>query len=334
MHRFWILLILPLIIASDLKGHESRPVYLKLDTKNDLTSAEFKVPITVHADNLPILKMDSILINKNVQWTKRTTGYHQNWQLTTPGPTVKGSHIQIEFPKFNPVLSTIIAVTFGDGEEHILIIPPNENSIQIPYDMDADAVRGQYCQLGIKHIWEGVDHLLFVICLVVIAGFSKKLLITITGFTLAHSITLIMSALKLIRLPIPPIEAAIALSIVFLCYEIIHHHADKKSLTYRYPVIVASSFGLLHGLGFAAVLGEIGLPYKHSFDALLFFNVGVEVGQIVFIAVLFLIVWSVNILSVRFLALGRKKRFQTVALRTGIYLVGIMAAYWIFDRIL
>ncbi len=115
----------------------------------------------------------------------------------------------------------------------------------------------------------------------VIAGTWRRILITITGFTIAHSITLALSALGLVRVPIPAVEAAIALSIVFLAVEIVR--GDKTSLTYRYPIAVSSSFGLLHGFGFAAVLGETGLPQTEIPAALLFFNVGVELGQIAFV---------------------------------------------------
>ncbi|WP_424286598.1 HupE/UreJ family protein [Eudoraea sp.] len=143
------------------------------------------------------------------------------------------------------------------------------------------AVARQYSILGIKHILEGWDHLLFLICLMLVAGIGKKLWITITGFTIAHSITLALSALDVVRLPIPPVEAVIALSVVYLAVEIALQ--KKDSLTYRYPIAVSSSFGLLHGFGFAAVLSDIGLPQIEVVTSLLFFNVGVELGQIIFV---------------------------------------------------
>ncbi|NKB34881.1 MAG: HupE/UreJ family protein [Pseudomonadales bacterium] len=138
-----------------------------------------------------------------------------------------------------------------------------------------------YTLFGIEHILEGIDHLLFVACLVLIARTPRRILITITGFTIAHSITLSLAALELVRLPIPPIEAVIALSIVFLAREIALNRKD--TLTWRYPIAVSGSFGLLHGFGFASALGEIGLPQTEIPAALLAFNVGVEIGQIVFV---------------------------------------------------
>ena len=119
----------------------------------------------------------------------------------------------------------------------------------------------------------------------------------------------------------------------FYAYEIIHHHADKSSLTYRHPILVASSFGLLHGLGFAAVLGEIGLPKNHQNEALLFFNVGVEIGQVLFIIALFLITIVVGKMGGRFFSKTKTKKLLSLGLKVAVYFVGILAAYWMFDRI-
>jgi hydrogenase/urease accessory protein HupE len=212
-------------------------------------------------------------------------------------------------------------------------MPPNKKELLIPQDAKAFEVQKQYAMLGIEHIWVGIDHLLFVLCLLIITGFNRKLFWTITGFTIAHSITLVLSALKIIQLPIPPIEATIALSIVFLCYEIIHHHANKDSLTYRYPILVSSSFGLLHGLGFAAVLGEIGLPQTHRATALLFFNIGVEIGQILFIICLWILFYGLKKLFEVLFKQQKQQRVLQLGFRMVIYVVGILASYWMFDRI-
>ena len=149
-----------------------------------------------------------------------------------------------------------------------------------------------YTVFGIEHILGGIDHLLFIACLVLIAGTGRRILITITGFTLAHSITLTLAALELVRLPIPPIEAVIALSIVFLAREIALQRRD--TLPWRYPIAVSASFGLLHGFGFASALSEIGLPQTEIPAALLAFNVGVEIGQILFVGVIIATVWVIT----------------------------------------
>lgn len=323
-----------LFVSSIIYGHESRPLYLKIIEQDSFLSFELNIPNTVNGQNMPVIYLNKRAVNDKQNWIIKPAGFRQKWQLPKSAKNLKGSLISIEYPVFNPVLSTIIAITFKDEEEQILVIPPNRNDIIIPKEANQLEVRKQYSILGIEHIWTGVDHLLFVLCLLMITGFSRKLFVTITGFTIAHSVTLILSALKVIQLPIAPIEATIALSIVFLCYEIIHHHQDENSLTYRQPILVASSFGLLHGLGFAAVLGEIGLPKKYTTEALLFFNVGVEIGQIVFIIALFLITFITGQIGNHLLSDKFKKLVRTLGLKTIIYCIGVLAAYWMLDRII
>ncbi|WP_057831818.1 HupE/UreJ family protein [Colwellia sp. TT2012] len=188
-----------------------------------------------------------------------------------------------------------------------------------------------YVVFGIEHILAGYDHLLFVLCLLLIASTVKKLLWAITGFTLAHSITLVLSTLNLVQLPILVVEAVIALSIVFLATEIVKNTVKKtpeESLTYRYPVAVSSSFGLLHGFGFASVLLELGLPKNDQFLALAFFNVGVEIGQLLFIASVILVIFSVKRLTDISKA-GMKKVEKINA-----YLIGSIASMWLIERVM
>ncbi|OUS31345.1 hypothetical protein A9Q98_02770 [Thalassotalea sp. 42_200_T64] len=180
-----------------------------------------------------------------------------------------------------------------------------------------------YIELGIEHILIGLDHLLFVACLVYISGTRKKLLFTITGFTLAHSITLFLSATGLFVIPIEPVEAVIALSIIFLAWEIAKNR--KQSLSLRYPVLVSSSFGLLHGFGFAAVLTGIGLPQQEKLLALLSFNVGVELGQILFVLALFILMRSASLM---FKSLSLEKLRIPVS-----YLCGSTATFWMIERL-
>lgn len=327
-------IVLFLGINTNIHAHESRPLAVKISVEGRQVSLETNLPNTVNAKNLPIVYLNDRALNDQQQWIGSTAGFRQKWTVIDTNFILKGARISIKYPIFNPVISTIIVLTFADGSEQILLIPPNEQAVVIPREVNALEVRKQYSLLGIEHIWAGIDHLLFLACLFLITGFGRKLFYTITGFTIAHSITLILSALKIIQLPIPPIEATIALSIVFLCYEIIHHHQDKKSLTYRYPMLVASLFGLLHGLGFAAVLREIGLPNKHTMEALLFFNIGVEIGQIIFILALFLAFGIFNKLMNRFLPIAFKNVFLSKGLQVIVYTIGTVAAYWMFDRIL
>ncbi len=208
---------------------------------------------------------------------------------------------------------------------------PDQTELIIPEVESFGAVARDYLTLGVKHILEGYDHLLFLVCLMLIAGTGRRILITITGFTIAHSITLALSALGLVRVPVPAVEAAIALSIVFLAVEIVR--GDERSLTYRYPIAVAASFGLLHGFGFAAVLGETGLPQTEIPAALLFFNLGVELGQIAFVFAVVLVYQLMRLagraIVNRDLSIAGLRPLQTPTA----YAVGILASFWMVQRV-
>ena len=162
----------------------------------------------------------------------------------------------------------------------------------------------------------------------IVVGGGWRLVKTITAFTVAHSITLGLATLGYINMPTAPVEAAIALSIVFLCVEIIHARQGRARITFTYPWLVAFLFGLLHGLGFAGALSEIGLPPAEIPMALLFFNVGVELGQLVF-------VFGVLILMA-VLRYGLRVRPNSVAYVRGetliVYLIGVLASYWLIER--
>lgn len=186
----------------------------------------------------------------------------------------------------------------------------------------------RYTLLGIEHILIGIDHLLFVLALMFAVGGGWRLVKTITAFTVAHSITLGLATLGYINIPSAPVEAAIALSIVFLCVEIIHAQQGKKGITFQYPWVVAFSFGLLHGLGFAGALSEIGLPPAEIPLALLFFNIGVELGQLVFVFVV--------LAAMAVLRYSAGLSSDSVAFLRGeratVYGIGVLASYWLIER--
>lgn len=183
---------------------------------------------------------------------------------------------------------------------------------------------GRYTLLGVEHILIGVDHLLFVLGLLMLVGNRMMLVKTITAFTVAHSITLGLATLGFVSLPPKPVEAAIALSIVFLAVEILRGWQGHTSLTHRAPWIVAFGFGLLHGLGFAGALSEIGLAEGEVPLALLFFNVGVEIGQLLFVAVVLALLVLLRKLPVH-------RIIWVEALP--VYAIGVTSAYWVIERV-
>lgn len=182
----------------------------------------------------------------------------------------------------------------------------------------------RYTALGIGHILVGLDHLLFVAGLVLIVRGLWPLIKTITSFTLAHSLTLALATLGFVNLPSKPVEAAIALSIVFLAMEIIRGWQGRPSLTHRKPWLVAFGFGLLHGLGFAGALSDIGLPPPEIPMALLFFNVGVEIGQLLFVFF---------ILSIKAIFTRMGSTWPSWSRLVPVYMIGTIACYWLFERI-
>ena len=228
--------------------------------------------------------------------------------------------LTLVYPVTVPPIATVLRISFMTGEQHTRTLSPGELTTTIPAREDVPGVATQYLLLGIEHIWVGFDHLLFVLCLIWIAGSWRRVALTITGFTVAHSITLVLAALDVLRLPVAPIEAVIALSVLFLATELAR---NGDSLTWRYPLAVSSTFGLLHGLGFAAVLGELGLPQLAVLTGLVAFNVGVEIGQLVFAAL---------VMPFLFIARARSTWFAGYGQLATAYLVGSVAAYWFIER--
>jgi hypothetical protein len=186
----------------------------------------------------------------------------------------------------------------------------------------ADAAR-RYLVLGVEHILSGVDHLLFVLGLLLIVRGPWMLVKTVTAFTAAHSLTLALATFGVITVPSRPVDAAIALSIVFLAAEILHGRQGRSGLTHQFPWLIAFAFGLLHGLGFASALGAVGLPAAEIPLALLFFNLGVEIGQLLFVAFCLSLVWAW-----RRLELTWPKRLEPVPA----YAIGTLAAFWFLER--
>jgi len=178
--------------------------------------------------------------------------------------------------------------------------------------------------LGVEHILGGVDHLLFVLALLLIVRGGRRIVATITAFTIAHSITLVSATLGWVHVAGPPVEATIALSIVFVAAEVLHGLHGKPGLTARAPWVVAFTFGLLHGFGFAGALAQVGLPQKAIPVALLMFNVGVEVGQLMFVGAV-LVVHTV----LRRLPIGHASWAQQAVP----YAIGSVAMFWVIERI-
>jgi hydrogenase/urease accessory protein HupE len=327
------LVLLLLLIAPLAQAHDARPNYVQItETETNIFSVSWKVPTSMPGGALPYPTLpDGCTTERQPAW-QQAGGEYIGQQLFRCSAPLSGRGVGIEFPSINPSLSTLYKIKLANGEEHLRILKPGETEWTVPDAENRFAIATEYTWLGIEHIWIGIDHLLFVACLLFIAKTSRRLLITITGFTVAHSITLALSALDVVRIPTPPVEAVIALSVVFMAWEIAK--GDERSLTHRYPIAVSSSFGLLHGFGFAAVLRDIGLPQTELPTALLFFNVGVEIGQILFISVLIAGFFAVRPAFVYLLRSAEDHRVHWRSLTMpASYVIGSIASYWMIERI-
>ena len=247
----------------------------------------------------------------------------ESWSINRE-PDLSGSTILIE-GLAGSTYEVLLRIIDEEQQTITAVLNTDKPSFIVPdiNTIEAEDTILTYIILGVEHILIGLDHLLFVACLVYISGTRNKLLLTITGFTIAHSITLVLAATEVLTIPILPVEAVIALSIVFLAWEIAKNKKDSLSL--KYPILVSSSFGLLHGFGFASVLADIGLPETEKILALLCFNIGVEIGQLLFVAALFL---SFFVLS----KLYRPLTAETLRIPAS-YFCGSLAMIWVFERL-
>lgn len=220
--------------------------------------------------------------------------------------------------------AVLVRVHWLDGQSRVYTLTQAQSSVQVFGSADDRRGLGEiasaYTVLGIEHILGGLDHLLFVLALLFLVGFGRRMLWTITAFTAAHSVTLILSAMGWLALRPPPVDAAVALSIVLVAGEALGR--ERTTLARRWPALVAFLFGLVHGLGFAGGLKQIGLPENHLLTALLTFNLGVEIGQLAMIAVAWALWrWFGHIRGI--------ERARTPAL----YVMGTLAAFWTWGRV-
>jgi HupE / UreJ protein len=342
-HRYWLLCVFwsVLCAVNNVQSDDSQPLYIQINEqqttvqqtveqkkKGALLPAVFqlrwRIPVTIELRNAPLISLPPHCKLITGSLSSISTEQRHLYQCARG---LAGETVRVRYPFYNPPNSTLIKYLALTGEQHTRLLSPSETVWKIPLAESKSRVAKDYTQLGIQHIWAGTDHLLFLLCLLWIAGNFRSVMITITGFTVAHSITLILSALQWVRLPVIPVEAVIALSIVFLACEIVKN--NKNTLTWRHPIAVSSSFGLLHGFGFAAALAEIGLPQTELITGLLFFNVGVEIGQVLFAgAALFFIVLAKRFVAPRLSQYGVAD-FSRLA---GGYCIGGLAAFWLVER--
>jgi len=304
------------IKLSYLEIKENKPQYysvlLKVASKDDQ-----KLPI-----DMLMPKECSLTLPKTSRLINST--YLESWQMKcNEGLTDKT--LLIEGLKSTDT-ELLFRLELLSGISHSILLSPTNSSYHIPKDDSSWQIVQTYTWLGITHILIGFDHLLFVFALLLIVKNMRRLLWTVTAFTLAHSLTMAVSTLGIAHIPQAPVEAIIALSILFLAMEIMHEKQGKVGLTSLYPWLIAFIFGLLHGFGFAGALAEIGLPQQAVTLALVFFNIGVELGQLVFVATVVLMVVILQRLTYPALL----DKLQTAV----VYMIGGVSAFWLIERTL
>ncbi len=304
-------------------AHEVRPAYLSVqeEAPNEF-SVLFKTPMQGDA-RLALSALFSGKIETLTPIVSHPTGdaMVQTWRMRTLEP-LAGRNVLIDGLQ-NTMTDALVHVVFANGNSWTARLTPSEPSAVIPASQSAWAVFLTYVRHGIEHIAFGFDHLLFVTALMLIVRDWRKLVKAITAFTAAHSITLTCATLGWVTLPSAPVEAMIAISIVLVAAEVVRMERGQLSLAIVRPWMVAFAFGLLHGFGFAGALVQLGLPQSDIPLALLAFNVGVELGQLAFIAVLLSAVYAVR----QVLAIPRR------AIVTSAYAIGIVAAFWSVQRL-
>ncbi|MEE8539984.1 MAG: HupE/UreJ family protein [Woeseiaceae bacterium] len=254
------------------------------------------------------------------------SAYIARWTLRCSGG-LEGGVIRIDGLDQTKT-DVLVRFDFADGASQTHRLTPSDSSFTVPSQPSRLEVVRTYLLLGFKHILSGIDHLMFVLALLLLVKGVRRLIVTVTAFTIAHSLTLAGATLGFVQIPGPPIEATIALSIMFVASEIIHSRQGIPGLTQKYPWVVAFTFGLLHGFGFAGALAQIGLPQASIPIALLFFNVGVEIGQLLFIASVFAAIALAQQVTRR-IDVPR----PTWAWAVPPYVIGGIASYWIIQRV-
>lgn len=325
----WLLVLSVLLSAAFAPAavsHEGRPVYIGVTEGDEgAHTLWWKVPPVLREGSEPLIT----LANSGCELVAGPTAPSlQGAKLYRCAPGTDALQVMISYPSSNPVLSTLLRYRRAGGGEYSIMAGPDEQLISLPETETFGRIAGQYTWSGFEHILEGYDHLLFVFCLVLLVSKFRKTLIVITGFTLGHSITLGMAALAQLTLPPTFVEPLIAFSVLILAVE--KASGKTETLIIKHPLVIATGFGLLHGLGFGGALAEIGLPQTMQLQALAFFNIGVELGQALFVLLLFALyaIWQVAMKATR------QVPNPELLGRYAIYPAGFIAGYWTLERVI
>jgi hydrogenase/urease accessory protein HupE len=324
-----VLLALLGVLTKSSFAHEVRPAYLQLrQTSPDTYEALWKVP--ARGDNLRLslsVALPADCVSVTPPRAEFAAGsFTERWTVKRDGG-LSGESIRIAGLAAT-MTDVLVRIERLDGSTQVARLTPAAPSFVVEESPSLLQVAMTYLKLGVEHILTGVDHLLFVLALLLVARGGWRIVKTVTAFTVSHSVTLTAATLGYVHVPPPPVEAVIALSIVFVAAEIVHGTQGREGITARAPWLVAFTFGLLHGLGFAGGLTEAGLPEGHVPLALLFFSLGVETGHFLFIGTVLAACAAAQRMTRRF-AIPQPAWLE----RVPAYAIGSVAAFWVIERL-
>ncbi len=314
-----LLLAVVLVCSATATAHEVRPAYLEIQQTAPLTYdvlwkqpllGDLRLPID------PIFPAGCTSVDSGLP-ENTGTALIERWRVLCD---LRAGNLQIG-GLTRTLTDVMVRITYLDGDTRNALLRADAPSMNLG---DQTPSLSTYLLLGVEHLLSGIDHLLFVIGLVLLIGNPWMLAKTITAFTVAHSITLAFSVLGLVSLPQRPVEAVIALSILFLARELMVDVSHRSAIMQLRPWVIAFAFGLLHGFGFASALNDIGLPRDQLALSLLLFNLGIELGQLIVIGALLVAGWLLHRLP------GGRSPFWRPAFTIA---MGAMAGYWTIDRV-
>ena len=325
------LVVVALVLTGTSSGRadEFKPAYLQLtQVDQDTYDVLWKVPAIDEATTLKVKPQfpDTTEARTPVRGTFSRGVMVQRWRIRVPGG-LDGRPVifsQLSETRID-VLARLVRLDGSVQLERILPVSPRFVAKPSPGSLD---VVTTYTALGVQHILTGFDHLLYVLGMLILVGGWRRIILTMSAFTATHSLTLTAATLGWVHVPQRPVEACIALSILFVAREIVQVHRGRPGITARWPWLVSFTFGLMHGFGFAGALAEVGLPQSSIPTALLFFNVGVEIGQLLFVGTV------LTVIAVGWRAAQRLRVSQPAWLwRLAPYAIGGLASFWLVERV-
>lgn len=322
----WVMTLLLMLLAATAQAHEVRPASLDITEEADgALTFRWRQPINGEYAIVLHPQLSSGWLDGDPQQTLATdTALIRVWRVAKPDQALAGQQLTITGLD-KTITDVLVTMTGNNGQVVTQLIKADKPQLTLPENGEGKSSLRDYVWLGITHIWSGPDHLLYVLGLILLIHNRRALILTISAFTVAHSITLACAALAVVRLRPAPVEAVIALSIVYVAVELRGAQQGSSGWAQRMPWLIAFVFGLLHGFGFAGALQQIGLPQQAVAWALLLFNLGIEAGQLLFVAA----VLGAGALCFRWFPRSEAWWRQLLP-----YAIGSVASFWLVQRLL